>query len=376
MLLKKFNYSEFDEKPMAWSISGMDLASVNLLVGKNAVGKTNTITRIFWLANLISGSQSQLINSANFFAEFDDCGIVFEYTLRIAENVILNEQLRVDGIEKFIRSNDGTGTIFAVELNSDMKFQIPNNQLVVVAKRDAIQHPFLESLAAWAEGVRFYPFSTDLGQNVILQTNDVNNIIISKDQTKDTNSVIALYIKGEKDFPVEFKERIISAMKDIGYDLEDVGSISISEYHPLAPVLLYIVERSNPNLQIIHQMMSRGMFRAFSLVIQVTYNTLNNISTTILVDDVGEGLDYERSTNTIKVLMKLMDCTDCQLIMSTNDRFVMNSVPIENWQVIHRDKGACKVYNYDNAKEQFDEFRFTGLSNFDFLATEFVLQDR
>jgi hypothetical protein len=30
------------------------------------------------------------------------------------------------------------------------------------------------------------------------------------------------------------------------------------------------------------------------------------------------------------------------------------------------------VYNYANSRALFDEFKFTGLNNFDFLATDFV----
>jgi hypothetical protein len=58
--------------------------------------------------------------------------------------------------------------------------------------------------------------------------------------------------------------------------------------------------------------------------------------------------------------------------MSTNDRFVMNNVPLEYWQVIQRDGGKCKIFNYKNSKEKFDDFEYTGLNNFDFLATDFI----
>jgi hypothetical protein len=61
--------------------------------------------------------------------------------------------------------------------------------------------------------------------------------------------------------------------------------------------------------------------------------------------------------------------------MSTNDRFVMNNVPFKYWQLIDRKGGECKVYNYQNSKEIFDEFKYTGLNNFDFLATDFINSD-
>ena len=91
----------------------------------------------------------------------------------------------------------------------------------------------------------------------------------------------------------------------------------------------------------------------------------------MLIDDIGEGLDFERSTALIKLLIDKAKESAVQLIMTTNDRFTMNSVPLEYWSVIHRVGGKCRVFNYDNSRKIFDEFVYTGLSNFDFFATEF-----
>ncbi len=61
-----------------------------------------------------------------------------------------------------------------------------------------------------------------------------------------------------------------------------------------------------------------------------------------------------------------------QLIMSTNDRSIMNEVPLESWTILQRSPGRAEVYNYHNSKQFFDEFRFTGLNNFDFFASDFI----
>jgi hypothetical protein len=118
---------------------------------------------------------------------------------------------------------------------------------------------------------------------------------------------------------------------------------------------------------------SQGMFRALSLIIQITYNILKNLPTTILIDDIGEGLDFDRSSRLIKLLVEIAEKNEnIQLIMSTNDRFVMNAVPLQYWQVIQRNGGECQVFNYQNSKEKFDEFEYMGLNNFDFLATDYL----
>jgi hypothetical protein len=57
--------------------------------------------------------------------------------------------------------------------------------------------------------------------------------------------------------------------------------------------------------------------------------------------------------------------------MSTNDQFIMNAVNIEHWAVIVREGNKISLFNYENSREIFEEFKFTGLNNFDFYASEF-----
>ena len=120
------------------------------------------------------------------------------------------------------------------------------------------------------------------------------------------------------------------------------------------------------------------MFRALSLIIQITYLefNLNSNSTCILIDDIGEGLDFERSTKLIKYLVKKAEELKgrVQLVMSTNDRFVMNSVPLKYWTVIDKENGKMKFYTQKSHPEIFEDFEDIGLNNFDFFSGEYFKQ--
>ena len=83
-------------------------------------------------------------------------------------------------------------------------------------------------------------------------------------------------------------------------------------------------------------------------------------------------IDFERSAALIKILIEKAKRSSVQLIMTTNDRFVMNNVDLEYWCVVERLQRGCKIHNYRNSKEAFDEFELTGLSNFDFFAGDFL----
>jgi len=362
MILRKFDYFEFEKQPNAWSVEGLVLENINLLVGKNATGKTNTLTKIAWLGDMLAGMQPQLLNSGNYNVVFSDDNKIFEYKLCISLQKVQFEKLIINNESKFERDKDGNGKIYSDKLNMYLEFKLSQNQLVVTSKRDAIQHPFIEELAKWAEGLRIYAFSK-LNRDVIPLVNDMSNINVN---LRDINSVIVLYLKGREEFTDDFKGQIINSMNEIGYELTNIDVKSMG-----TNLALYVKEKNN-DAEILQYQMSQGMFRALSLIIHITYNALKNLPTTILVDDIGEGLDFARSTSVIKLISKVAEEGKCQLIMSTNDRFVMNNVPLRYWQIIQREGGRCRIFNYHNKKQKFEEFKDTGLNNFDFLATDFI----
>lgn len=92
-----------------------------------------------------------------------------------------------------------------------------------------------------------------------------------------------------------------------------------------------------------------------SLANLISGDQMEGMPSCVLIDDIGEGLDYERSSLLINYLIGECKDTSIQLIMATNDKFVMNSVPLEYWSVIQRQGGRCRIFNYENSKEIFDE---------------------
>jgi AAA15 family ATPase/GTPase len=298
MRLQSLNYFEYENKPNAWSLEGMVFDNINLVVGKNATGKTNTIAKIAWLGKILAGEQ--LPENANYDIEFSDNNSIYRCKLNISNHKM---QFESDCIEK-------------------------------------------AKLAQWAEGLRMYAFSK-FGREI---------------NPQNANSGPGLYINGEREFGTIFKERIIDSMKEIGYELTNISTDNS---------MLYINEK-NCDADISQYQMSQGMLRALSLIIQITYNALKNLPSTILIDDIGEGLDFERSASIIQLISRVASEGKCQLIMSTNDRYVMNNIPLKYWQVIQRTGGCCKAFNHNNSKEIFEKFAYTGLNNFDFLATDFI----
>ena len=114
------------------------------------------------------------------------------------------------------------------------------------------------------------------------------------------------------------------------------------------------------------------MFRVLSLVTLTNYLTMARKASCLIIDDIGEGLDFDRSCLLIDLLREKAQEFSLQLIAATNDKFVMNRVPLDEWSVLRRRGSHLVVLDQENSKDLFEEFRFTGLSNFSFLEMDFA----
>ena len=84
MDIKTISYKEFVRTKRAWSLEKFELGKINLLVGKNATGKTRTLNIIGSLANLVSGYRP-LFQDGNYEVTFSN-DLETEYILRYKNN--------------------------------------------------------------------------------------------------------------------------------------------------------------------------------------------------------------------------------------------------------------------------------------------------
>lgn len=372
MHLLSLKYSEHLGESQEWSISGLSLTSKNLIVGKNASGKSRTLNIIYGLARSIAGLQGAT-KSGKYEVIFSDNMKEYKYTVDSKNEEVVYEQLIIDNKVFLDRKAGGKGEIIAEKINPDspIEFHTPPSSYAVFSRRDEIQHSYLEPLFKWASSVRHYPFSTYLGK-------DLFAIIVPngpKADDRDHQAVIGLFREAKKQFGDSFIEALINDLSIVDYHIEniDVASpVSVQIYGlPGEPIGLYVKEKNLPGITDQHSM-SVGMFRVLSLLIHINYSQFMKSASTIIVDDIGEGLDFDRSCKLIGLLRSKADDETLQLILSTNDKFVMNNVPLEEWSVLVRKGNHVEVKNYSNSKEKFDDFKFTGLNNFSFLELDVI----
>jgi hypothetical protein len=274
MHLVSLKYHDFPNKPIEWNLDDFTFSKINLFVGKNASGKSRTISIIAALARQLCGIAKEVPNSGFFDTVFQNNGDTYHYILEYDSQEVQKEELFINDDKVLHRGGGGMGKIRFEETNQMMKFQTPPREVAVAARRDSIQHPFLKPLHDWAESLRYFQFGLGLGHHVLGMA--LKGIQIELDD-RDTNQIVAIFLAGVKQFPDVFKDAIKADMKAIGYDIEDLNiqrptSIIVTNIVPPIgePAGLSVKERELPG-PLDQYSLSQGMFRSLSLLTQLNY---------------------------------------------------------------------------------------------------------
>ena len=375
MFLRSLSYIRNAGTPSEWRIQGSPIAdepllfgSINLVIGQNATGKSNTLSALRDLADLVSGVrkiENLLYKTFDYDVVFENDGTPIRYRLVVEKGQVTDERLSVDGVERFNRKEK---LMFYEQQSENLAFETSPEELGVT-RIDSKQQSYMVPLYLWGRNLSHYEFGGSLGKNMIVR--DLAVAVNESIKPRDTEKVSAFFAKALQLF-ANIKDVVINDMAEVGYKLTDIKSSPLKNI----PINGYGIAVKEDGLEDYtdQQEMSQGMFRALSIIIQIEYSLLANMPSCILIDDIGEGLDYERSQKLINLIMKKASNNGLQVIMTSNDRFVMNNIPLQYWHVINRSGNRSVFYNMQNSKQVFDEFSYTGLNNFDFFADKFYIK--
>jgi ABC-type lipoprotein export system ATPase subunit len=392
MLIKSLEFVEYVNSPKFWHLEPMEFGQINLIVGKNSSGKSRVISVLQVLARLVGGNIQPQFDNGNWDVRFHRMkGLSIEeqrYRLALKNKAVAYEALEIKDQLVLEREATGEGFVVKRKTSDKVKYKAPHNQIMAVVRRDEYQHPQLEALHSWGSSLCSYRFGTDFGKGTATSFNgSVSHEQIMQDRALVEEPATIFQVTVSR-FGDEYERMILSDMEIMGYPCEEVSLCPVSglNVNGSVPLILQVKEKEL-SCHTTQSNMSQGMYRAFALSVHVNASILwtqaSMIGRTpqlgdspmIVIDDIGEGLDHDRSKKLIGLLIDKAKAHNIQLVMSSNDRYVMNYVPLEYWNVLHRKGGIVKSFNYSNSKEKFDEFEFSGLSNFDFFASEYFLPD-
>lgn len=366
MILSALKYTRYIGSPREWGITGKDnsyayFGNINLLVGKNASGKSRTLNVIREIANLLSGKcdlEQAISPSEHIEMIFTEGEHRYKYILDFKERAVTNEILYVGNKIVLVRKKK----ILLSEDDKSISFDIPEAQLVITLQDSEGQHYF-NKFVSWGLSLKNYLFANQVEKSHLVK--DYTKVEYSDPEAEDPEVLVYTFYKGRELFGDIFVNEIISNMHELGYSISNIDiqkaknnkyGLSIEEYGE------YTVSQYE---------ISQGMFRALSLLITLTYARLSDASFCLLLDDMGEGIDFEKSKKLIDIVIKKVNKSNMQFFMTSNDRHVMNQISLRFWTVIGRENNRSVFYDYTNSKDTFEDFKYTGLNNFDFLATDF-----
>jgi len=385
MKITSIKYDQFKGEPAEWQLDRTDFGDINLLVGKNASGKSRAMNVIVSLSRLLSSEVRPMFISGTYFATFSDKDSSFSYEIAIRKNKVAFELFKRNDEILLSREESGKCSIRAEQLNTTIDSQIPTDIVAAYSRRDAIQHPFLDHLFLWASTLKYFPFGTSMGKDHFLTIGTFESIVTSSSSngsgasdevTVDrlaAHDVSQLYARAYGFYGDEFDKQILKGLCNLGYDCTDIRLANADAVlFPGAGGLtaLYLTEK-NVSAAVSQFDMSQGMFRALSLIIHINVILFQRKSRTVIIDDIGEGLDFSRSKQFISLLIDRSQAAEIQLIMTTNDRFIMNGVSLEYWSVLSRHGSSVKTINKKNSPQVFSDFDDLGLNNFDFFSNNF-----
>jgi ABC-type transport system involved in cytochrome c biogenesis ATPase subunit len=373
-MLKSISYEEYGSDPRYWRLEECDFGQVNLVVGKNATGKSRLINVIGGLCRVLRGEQAGF-DSGHYTVLIELSDKLYSYEVEFQRGNVVSEKLLVDDEMRLERAADGSGRIYYQQQKDYIAFELPQGMVAIQHRQDRLQHPFVVELTEWAQGCKSYGFGTKFGSDEFVRSSALQGARGPAAGLRNFGGLIHRYSETFDAHGAAFDQAIIRDMKKLGYELEDVG---VDDVRPLVvgagvdmpePVLGLFVVEAGLTARMPQNVMSQGMFRALAMVIHVNAEVLAGKKPTILVDDVGEGLDFERASGLIDLLIYHAKDAGMQVILTSNDRFVMNRVPLQYWVLLQREKSVVRAYTERNSAKTFEDFKFMGLSNFDFFAS-------
>lgn len=384
MHLKSLIFHEHENTPTYWAMQKISFGDITLLVGKNSSGKSRVLNVITALAGLISGRMGGFQSGtweANFSRPKGEADEKQFYKVSIVKGRVVEEFFRIKGVNVLRRDETGDG--FVLKRNgSKVQYKVDAAQLMAVARSDAYQHPQFEHLKKWAQGACTYRFGSEFGKTTFSGLTPVSSDPAEiLDVGGLTDNVGQVYGLTHARFQSKYRDAVVDDMRAIGYEVDDVKLVPLGVFsvNGASPMSLAVKERS-VKCYVGQDSMSQGMYRALAIIVQFNANVFWTRSRMVgreprlgdspllLIDDIGEGLDHERSKKLIQLLVDRALENKIQLIMSSNDRYVMNYVSLDYWAVLRRKGSIVQVIDNSNSKEEFEEFSYSGLSNFDFFS--------
>lgn len=316
----------------------------NLIVGMNAVGKSRTLEALANVIRFIKNDSESLKKDFSCTLKLSNKHQL-DYSFELTEGLIKSEELKIDGRPKIIRNSSQT-MMYGEPVNP------PAKKLLIQARRDTIRYPEIEEIILWAEHTSMLVFS-----NITASPQSLSPYILSA-EPRLTDMLEQIWNQ---------QSLLIKFIAALGYQID-----RIEEEENASGAKTILIYETGVDKPMMFYELSNGMFRVFCVLIYMIYSSTLADARCLMIDDMGEGLDYCRSSKLGEIIFDYCKENSIQLIVTSNDSFLMDSVALNFWSILQRSGSTVTCLNSKAHQELFTKFARTGLSNFDILSSNFI----
>lgn len=365
MRIKKFSFITTN-----WALEEITFDEQNLLVGLNASGKSRTMSALTDIISMITDNGILAMDFSSMISIEDENDEILEYSIQVKDKIITSEKISVGSTVYLNRTKEETSLVnqSPTDLSQEKNETIypPLNKPTMHVRRDMVAYPYFERLIGWANSSYFIKFG-NINNNTLTPDFKIHNIkSSSSDDIAGGLSLFGVF----NGLSQPAKSEVIGHLNQMGFNVKDI----VGEPRVYQSKVLNVEEEGVGLVD--SQQLSQGFYRSLYLLILLSYTKEKKPTSTLMIDDLCEGLDYQRSIELGKIVLSFCEENDIQLIISSNDGFLMDIINLKYWNVIRRDGKNVYSLNYHNSGKEFDEFKFTGLSNLDFFTSDYLSNEK
>ena len=360
---KEKYFHKQSETILRWELEGLKLRQFTLIAGLNTAGKTRT-------CNVIKNTLKKIVQPMKGL-EVGETDIVFKTSknktyrliISIKENKNLDRNITAEELYQVYQQEEkplfDRTKLYDNRSRRDVEYTPPDDSLTFHARRDKKSYPYLEEIIEASKRFHFLDFRRPRAE--ITKHPLPEGRLPNEFDSSLTPLLFEELVDDKK------KGVILSDLESLGYFIKNISVKSIQVEEFKVPLIFFDEEGVGGIYD--YTQASEGMVKVIFLIVALN---LIEKGSCLLIDNIGDGLDYKRSMDIVPILEKASE--DKQIILCTNNEILLNQTDIRNWNILYREGYKVKAFNYENNRDQLLKFSETGLSNYEYFKSEYFLK--
>ncbi|MGE3975276.1 MAG: AAA family ATPase [Bdellovibrionales bacterium] len=326
--LTSYKMEEHKGSNLYWQNSIVEFDRYNLIIGKNASGKSQLFNRLSFLKSIhVKNSQTpSIISTAKFELTFRDIDSneVIIYDLTVHPGQLLTEKI-TNSSKNIVLFSSETKEFFNEQEKKQVKQLFPPQHSVtkLISGSEKI-FPTIKKLGDFFEGVRllrtdkYNPSNLAVGPGHFIPDENLNNL----------GSVV---LQWKQSMPHLYTE-LLNTFKTFFFEIQDFVAVNL----PNIPYPILGFAEKNVS-EVVNQIdCSMGMLRVLGIIaLSISKDSVTGkVPSLIIIDEIDNGLDYENVGSILEYLVERS--TDSQIFFSSHSPVTCNFISPSHWRVFSR----------------------------------------